>query len=127
MSVRVSSDEELHELCVHTLAWHGDPARGGLEGLAIAGLFQAIRIAQHVAFAVGSDDETITLPAVNFPASAPASVMLNRPELAKLYKGLTGLRYNITDQLGDTWLPDRWVRVLEHLILCTAVKAAAGF
>lgn len=124
MSVRVSSDDELLELCVHTLAWHGDPARGGLDGLAISGLFQAIRIAQHIAFAVGSDDETITLPAVEFPTSAPASVKLNRPELAELYEGLNGLRYNITDQRGDTWLPDRWVRVLDHLITCTAVKAA---
>jgi hypothetical protein len=126
MSIRVSSDEELHELCVHTLAWHGDTPRGGIAGHAIAPLFAAIRIAQHVAFAVGSDDETIILAALNFPTSAPPRVMLNRIALQALYDGLTGLRYNDVDQHGSTWLPDKWVLLLDQLITRTAVKAA-GF
>jgi hypothetical protein len=126
MSVRTASDEELHELCLQTLARHGNPHRGGTTGEAIASLFHSIRIAQRVAYAVGGDDQTISVPAMMFPTKATPQTPRIVMELSELYEHLSMLRHNVIDRHGDTWLPEAKVRLLDRLITCTAVKAA-GF
>lgn len=123
MSILVSTDQQLHDLCVQTLAVHGNLARGGFAGDRIAGLFEAIRVAQHVAYAVSYSEE-LHVPVMQFPTSATPEAMLNLPALKDLYDALINVGANTFDRSGNGWLPEGWARLLNAVRTRTAAKAA---
>lgn len=125
MSIYVTSAGRLVELCQQTLAVHNARGGHGVDGEKIARLFRAIHVAQNTAYAI-EYDEDLDEPRVEFPSTAPAALMVNKPDLRGLYDELRMLRYNTVDQHGNRWLPDQLDALLAELITQTAA-IAAGF